>query len=463
MIAYRLLQGFLRLVISIFFRNIETAGTEQIPHEGAVIFAGNHPNSLLDPLLVITHSGRIVHFAAKDVLFQSRLLRFVMGILGTVPVKRRQDHKDGALDNSSMFDALFKVLAGGGCMGIFPEGISHMRAQLAELKTGTARIALGVREKHPDLLLHIVPVGLTYLHRFRARSQVLVHFGEPLRVDDAWSQRHKEAPRETARALTDEIEVRLKNLTVNAPDWDTMRMLHTARRIYKPDGVHLSLEEYAELMRRFAEGYQKAADSPQILALREKLEDYRGRLDSLQLRDHDLRRELGFGQVLLKLVGRLVYLLILLPLAVPGFVLHLPVILTAIVAGDKLTQRKDVVGTTKLVVSILMVPLVYLAITALVLWQLGWSWTVVAVLALPLSGFATIRVLEQKLAVGRSFRALWRLFRFKREVESLRTLRADLEVKINATVEQLHDRSVPRIFSKDATDAPAPTPEDGGA
>lgn len=346
-------------------------------------------------------------------------------------------------------------------MGIFPEGISHMRSQLAELKTGTARIALGVREKHPDLVVHIVPVGLTYLHRFRARSQVLIHFGEPVRVDDSWSARHQEAPREAARALTEEIEVRLKNLTVNAPDWETMRVLHTARRIYKPDGVHLSLEEYAELMRRFSEGYQRAADSPQILALRTKLEDYRGRLDNLQLRDHDLRRELGLGQMLLKLLGRLVYLLILLPLAVPGFILHLPIILTAIVAGDKLTQRKDVVGTTKLIVAILTVPLVYLVIAGLVFWQLGASWTLVAALALPLSGFATMRVLEQKLAVGRSFRALWRLFRFGREVGALRGLRAELEVGINAAVEQLHDRSVPRLFPKEA--APAPEAEEDAA
>ncbi len=448
MLAYRLLQAFLRLVLAIFFRNIEVVGAEHVPAKGAVIFAGNHPNSLLDPLLVITQGGRVVHFAAKDVLFKSRFLRFFMTILGTVPVRRRQDHADGPLDNRSMFDALFEVLAKGGAMGIFPEGISHMRAQLAELKTGTARIALGVRERHPELELAIVPVGLTYLHRYRARSQVLIHFGEPIRVDGSWSERHAQEPREAVRALTDVIEDNLKALTVNAPDWETMRILHTARRIYKPQGVHLSLLEYAELMRRFAEGYARAAEDPEILALREGLEAYRDGLDQLALRDHDLRRDLGFGQAFAKLLGRLLYLLVLLPLAVPGALLHAPVIITAIVAGDGLTRRKDVVGTTKLIVALLTVPLVYLVVTALSFWLGGPWWALGIAGALPLTGFATLKVLEQKLAVGKSFRALWRLVRFAGEVERLRTLRAALEQGIHAAVDRLHDPTVPRVFPK---------------
>ncbi len=49
-------------------------------------------------------SGRVVHFVAKDVIFRSRLLR------------------------------------------IFPEGISHDDAPPAQLKTGAARIAVGMLE-----------------------------------------------------------------------------------------------------------------------------------------------------------------------------------------------------------------------------------------------------------------------------------------------------------------------------
>ena len=124
-IAYRLVRGLLRLIVSVFFRQAQVVGAGQIPAEGeaAVIFAGNHPNSLLDPVLIVTTCGRTLHFAAKDVLFKGRLLRVVLRALGAVPIRRRQDHGDGAVDNQAAFESLFAVLAMGRSMGIFPEGM----------------------------------------------------------------------------------------------------------------------------------------------------------------------------------------------------------------------------------------------------------------------------------------------------------------------------------------------------
>src|SRR5258706_8401097 len=74
---------------------MEVVGLEHVPATGPVLFAGNHPNSLIDPILIITTCGRKVHFAAKDALFKGRLMRAVLRGLGAVPIKRRDDH-DGA-------------------------------------------------------------------------------------------------------------------------------------------------------------------------------------------------------------------------------------------------------------------------------------------------------------------------------------------------------------------------------
>ena len=150
--VYRILTWFLRVVTRVFFRQIEVVGLENIPATGGVLFAGNHPNSLIDPILIITSCGRKVHFAAKDVLFKGRLMRAVLGGLGAVPIQRRDDH-DGsarrdptgpapasAADNEAAFAAMFAVLESGGAIGIFPEGLSHDSSQLARLKTGAARL-----------------------------------------------------------------------------------------------------------------------------------------------------------------------------------------------------------------------------------------------------------------------------------------------------------------------------------
>lgn len=449
---YRILQGFLRIVTSVFFRNIAVIGSEHVPKEGAVIFAGNHPNSLMDPMLVIAYGGRIVHFAAKDILFRSRFLRFFLRGLGAVPIQRRKDHK-GDIDNSAAFSALFQVLEEGRAMGIFPEGISHTAAQLSSLKTGAARISMQWFEQHEGTLpLRIVPVGLNYLHRQRFRSQVLIQFGEPLEITKEWLEKYQEAPKETVVELTEKLDQDLRSVTVNAPDWEVLRVLHTARRLYKPSGVYLDLPIYAELTRRLAEGYMRAEDEPEIQALRQELEAYQGRLDALGLEDHHLRSDMSTFEVLGRLLWRFGSLLILLPLAIPGIILHAPVMMTAVVAGDYLTARKDVVATTKLISSILMVPLLYVLLLFLLIQVTPWSTVLTVAVLLPLSGFATVRLLEQQVALFRSLRGVWRWLYLGNELQELREWRERISAALDVAVDRFHDRSVPRLFEKDATE-----------
>lgn len=449
MLAYRLLQLFLRIVVSVFFRNIEIIGKEKIPESGGLIFAGNHPNSLMDPVLVITHSGKKVHFAAKDLLFKSRFLRFFLNALGAVPIKRRQDH-GSQTDNSSAFEALFRVLQQGGSMGIFPEGISHMSSELASLKTGTARIALNAASEEHDQPhpLFIVPVGLTYLHRQRFRSQVLLHFGDPIPIDEEWCTAYKNEPKETVQKLTQELDSNLRALTVNAPDWDTLRLLHTARRLYKPKRVRLDLETYSELMRRFSEGYQKARNQPEVQMLREQLEGYQERLSQLGIQDHDLRRDVGWFRLTWRFFRRMFYLLILIPLSLPGMLIHAPIGISAVIAGDYLTARKDVVATTKIISAILLVPLLYLVTVIAVFWWQGSTIALLVAGLLPLSGYATIRVLERQFAVGRSLKAMTQLLRYRQEILVLRELREQLTHALETAVQQFRDPNKPRIFPR---------------
>ena len=68
-LVYSLLVSFLRLVTRFFFRTIEVVGRDHIPQAGPVIFVGNHPNSLVDPVMITTTCGRPVHLAAREGLF----------------------------------------------------------------------------------------------------------------------------------------------------------------------------------------------------------------------------------------------------------------------------------------------------------------------------------------------------------------------------------------------------------
>lgn len=430
--AYRVLAWFLRVVSRVFFRQIEVAGLENIPASGPVLFAGNHPNSLIDPILIITTCGRKVHFAAKDTLFKGRLMRAVLGALGAVPIKRRDDHP-GATDNDAAFSAMFGVLGEGGAIGIFPEGLSHDEAHLARLKTGAARLALG-----SPVPVTIVPCGLTFIHPKRFRSRVLVQYGAPIaRAGDV-------------REVTSAIQKGLERLTINAPDWDTVRALDVVRRLYQPHEI--SIEERVELARRFNAYYGAVAADPRVLELMHEVRGYQRKLDELEISDRELARDLSKLEVVLRVVRHLVLLVLVLPLTIPGAPLHVPPLVFARYASPRLTPRKDVVGTTKLLIGMLLVLLGYALAIGAVWWKLGLAWAMLAAIVLPMSGWATLRVLDRVRLVRRGLGVLVHRLRFRGAVRALRAEREQLATKVIEVVTAVKPAELAALFPADHPD-----------
>ena len=143
----RIIISLIRIIANTFFRRIDVVGIENVPGDGPVIFAGNHPNALMDGFLLIAKCGRWpLHFMANAKLWKFRLLAPILDAIGAVPVYRREEH-DGDVDNRQAFEKLYEVIEAGNCMGIFPEGVSHTESQLAKLKTGTARISFAKKLK----------------------------------------------------------------------------------------------------------------------------------------------------------------------------------------------------------------------------------------------------------------------------------------------------------------------------
>jgi 1-acyl-sn-glycerol-3-phosphate acyltransferase len=265
----RLIISLIHIITKTFFRRIDVVGEENIPSDGPVIFAGNHPNALMDGWLLTARCGRWpLHFMANAKLWKYTLLGKMLNATGAVPVYRREEH-DGDVDNSAAFAKLYEVIEAGNCMGIFPEGVSHTESQLSKLKTGTARIALSVAARR-KVAVTIIPCGLNYIHRHRFRSQVLIEFGEPILVNDEWLAKFSDDERETVRQLTDYLAASLTAVTLNAPDWSTLRFVQAARRLYKPATAHLSPGEYIELNRRFLDTYLSHGDAPDMIKFRDE-------------------------------------------------------------------------------------------------------------------------------------------------------------------------------------------------
>jgi glycerol-3-phosphate O-acyltransferase / dihydroxyacetone phosphate acyltransferase len=457
-VAYRVLAWFLRLVTRVFFRQIEVVGLEHVPRTGPVIFAGNHPNSLIDPILIITTCGRKVHFAAKDALFKGRIMRAVLRGLGAVPIKRRDD-RDGTrepaegaqavvngevVNNDAAFESMYQVLQAGSAIGIFPEGLSHDESQLARLKTGAARLALGGADRTP-VPVQIVPCGMTFIHPKRFRSRVLVQFGPPIEV-----LAERDNGPDEVRALTSEIETALRRLTINAPDWDTVRALDVVRRLYQPQEI--SIEDRVELARRFNAYYGAVAADPRVVTLMSRVRAYQQKLDELGISDRELAHDLSKFEVGMRLARHLVLVAFWLPLSAPGAPLHLPPLAFARLASRRLTPRKDVIATTKLLIGLLMVLVAYAATIGLLWWKAGTWWALIALVVLPLSGYATLRVLDRLRLVRRGLGVLFRRLRFRQEVRALRREREVLVNDVVATVNAIKPADLQALFPPDHPD-----------
>ena len=152
-------------------------------------------------------------FIAKRALWKVVPARPLLALVGVVPVERRQDSADTS-SNRSSFEACHRALAKGHSVAIFPEGTTHDRLELAPIRTGAARIALGARAAGVEGIT-IVPVGILYENKFKLRSCALVRIGEPIHLDDAVTSlvanrtAGGEEDHEAVRALTDRVAANL--------------------------------------------------------------------------------------------------------------------------------------------------------------------------------------------------------------------------------------------------------------
>jgi len=267
-----------------------------------------------------------------------------------------------------VFQKVLDKLASGGAVGIFPEGGSHDRTDLLPLKIGISLIAYSALEKH-GINVPIVPVGLNYFRAHRWRGRAVVEYGRPIWIDPATlpdfrsnddARRHK-----VCNDLLEQVETSMRSVIVSSPDYETLEMLHTARRLYTK-GV-LTAQERQEMSRRFAEGYKRLMLMTQgnppaeWLELQNRIRAYRNELKDLGLKDYqvtalagehleeDLNVENVDGDKLLSFLQfpyNIVHLLILLAVAaVPILLLNLPVGMLAGLYAER--RRKKALAGSK--------------------------------------------------------------------------------------------------------------------
>ncbi|MEO8478002.1 MAG: 1-acyl-sn-glycerol-3-phosphate acyltransferase [Gemmatimonadota bacterium] len=393
-IARRPITWVARLGAALYFR-VRYSGN-LIPPEGSVLLVANHPNSLLDPVLVLAAARRPVRFLAKAPLFDDPLTGWFVRLGGAIPVHRRQDAAMGAVQNDAMFASVHAALLAGDAIGLFPEGVSHSGASLAPLKTGAARIALGAARQIGGAF-PIVPVGLVFRSKDTFRSRALVLRGEPVAWSDLAERRTDDV--DAVRELTGRIEASLRRQTINLLSWQDQPAVEMAVRIWEaeqrvlPDGGGrvLRIGEAARMLEQ-----ARDVSDPEVQTIVEELATHARRLDRLRLRPADLASGPGSKRGSLRALSVLPMLLPLsLAVAVASWLAFLvPYQLTGFVTR-RLHLAEDIRSTWKALLGSAIYLIWMMALTALVWRYSGWPLALIVLVGLPVIGVVGLIIRER--------------------------------------------------------------------
>ncbi|MBA64086.1 MAG: hypothetical protein CMJ76_17150 [Planctomycetaceae bacterium] len=225
----KVLRKFTHSLIKKYYPKIQITGAERIPSEGPILFCANHPNSLIDPVLIGITAKRPVSFMAKAPLFKTPILGSIMYALGMVPAYRGRDDSRQVKKNQKSLERVVKGLKSGRAMGIFPEGVSTDLRQLGLVRGGASRIALGAFAAEVDNLI-IIPLGINYETKERLGSRVWINVGKPIQLDEFVAENQSDETKPLTedkvlrRKLTQQIEAKLKSVIVHLDnaEWDSL-------------------------------------------------------------------------------------------------------------------------------------------------------------------------------------------------------------------------------------------------
>ena len=167
-ILYSFLKVICKTILKVLYRP-KVIGLENIPEEGAIIFAGNHRHAF-DPVVVMTSTKRMVHYMAKSEIFKG-LHGKLLEAIGIIKVNRSKSNP------VAIKEAQEALSTTKGSIGIFPEGTRNKTEEdLLRFRHGAVVIAKNTNSK-------IVPFAINGKYTAFKKGLTL-EFGKPIDVSN---------------------------------------------------------------------------------------------------------------------------------------------------------------------------------------------------------------------------------------------------------------------------------------
>lgn len=423
-----------RLAAGVYYR-VEYHGSA-IPADGPVLLVANHPNSLLDPTLVVAAAGRPVRFLAKSTLFTDARIGWLVKASGAIPVYRRQDDASQMRRNIDAFDAVFDAMAAGAAVGIFPEGTSHSEPSMVPLRTGAARIALGSAPRIGGAF-PIVPVGLVFREKDTFRSDALVLRGTPVEWSDLAAEGDEGV---TVRELTKRIDAALRTVTLNLASWEDLPVVEGAVRIWEAERGEASRAaervSRVELTTRVLAQVRESGDAPGLTLARD-VGRHIARLERLGLRPSDVKADVGTNRGIRWAVRRIHLLMPLgVILASLGAALFwVPYRATGLIV-DRIDLEVDVRSTWKLLIGIVLYLTWLVVLVSLAGFTFGWAGALLTLVVVPAVAMIGLLVRERWRSAWSDARRFF-LIRSRRDmIAKLRDRQRDLASRLQVLLDR---------------------------
>lgn len=416
---YSFLRHYVDAVIKLSYHKIIQTGRENIPDDGAVIYAPNHTGTLMDALVILASDKKPKVFVARADIFKNPKLAKVLRFLKMMPIMRMRDGFDEVKKNNKTIEQATEVLKDKVPFCIFPEGTHQTKYSLQPISKGIFRIALQAKELMPDMPLYIVPVGIRYGSFWRYRSSVHVKFGEPMNVGDFISKNSDKTPQELMNIMKVSLEERMKETIVYIPnneDYDATYEICAATVNEQIKSVKGNRK--AQELELQSEANNKTIR--QITALKESNPELAKKIISLGDKATKLRKSKNISlksvvarHSALSNIFKSLLLLLTLPYTIVAAVCTLPLILLCNTIFKKFKDQAFR-NSVRMMVNLLIWPLLMIIYSIIAYICLPWQWALPLTLAaLPApyivhDAYKAVRILvsDIKLALCKPLKAI---------------------------------------------------------
>jgi len=401
------------------FRAVETRHPERVPARGPVLLCVNHPNNLIDSLLVGAVVERKVHYLATAALFRRSLVAGFLRRCGAIPVYRKQDDPGRMDRNVETFAACLEALGQGRLIAIYPEGTTHAEGRVQRIKTGAARIALTYETARRDHgagdELQVIPVGLSFEARKSFRGRVLVAVGPPVPVAPHLSQ-YREDPVTAVDALTTRIQWAMEAQVIHAERVDATALVRAIEELYGSElvrelqaerGLRPAQVDPLRLARAIADAveYFQGHEPARVEHLWHRILGYRAMLARYRIRDQAVQAR-ATGTPATRRLQSSGLAVVGLPVCAYGAAVNaLPYLLPRWLSR-RLARKETDYATVRLLTSVVAFPVFWGFETWLVWYWAGLAWAAAFALSLPVTGlaayhyFAGLGRLQSRLRLG---------------------------------------------------------------